>query len=166
MILSQRISVFPMCFQKVTVLPNCTFSKYSENPVYSGYINMRSITLVRMNEILKMMQKLTSETSQTLKLKVNRTVQMEDGTRKKEIMDKQIYIYGYPGVRNIHKGNKTKPNHNIYYNNFFPVFLKKVETIVQVPFCVPFIYFFKIIPTTVRTSDIILNVFFLVFRHN
>lgn len=49
---------------------------------------MRSITLVRMNEILKMMQKLTSKISQTLKLKVNRTVQMEDGTRKKEIIDK------------------------------------------------------------------------------
>lgn len=77
---------FPCAFRRP-----CCLIVFLANVLKTQYIQ-DTLTLVRMNEILQMMQKLTSEISQTLKLssnlKVNRTVQMEDGTRRKEIIEK------------------------------------------------------------------------------
>lgn len=113
------------------MLPSNIFNKCFESQLCSGYINTRSFKLARMNESLEKEQKLTSEISRALKLRsnltMNRTAQMEGGIRSKEIIERQIYIYAYSGIGNIHQVKKYKKDNS----PLLPVFLTKGEIIIS-----------------------------------
>lgn len=63
-------------------------------------------------------QKLISEISQAQKqsslLTVNRTMQIEEGTRRKDITEKQIFTYVHSDTTNNNKGKNIKKNTTNY----------------------------------------------------